>query len=109
MFHKLPPNPNLEHLKKQAKDRLHELRQENPSVKLADAQHAIARDYGFASWPKLKAHVESLRAANSQFGELREKPSPFVGKWTAKQPIPKRDYSVRGGWQLGDNYRYHGR
>ena len=29
-------------------------------MKLADAQHVIARDYGFASWPKLKEHVESL-------------------------------------------------
>jgi hypothetical protein len=27
--------------------------------RLADAQHVIARDYGFASWPKLKEHVEA--------------------------------------------------
>jgi hypothetical protein len=31
-------------------------------VLLADAQLAIAREYGFASWPKLKQHVDSLRA-----------------------------------------------
>src|SRR5262249_20192907 len=30
------------------------------TVKLADAQHLVAREYGFASWPKLKEHVESL-------------------------------------------------
>src|SRR5262249_39985311 len=29
-------------------------------AKLADAQHVIARDYGFASWPKLKEHVHSF-------------------------------------------------
>jgi ankyrin repeat protein len=29
-------------------------------LKLADAQHVIARDYGFSSWPKLKEHVDSL-------------------------------------------------
>src|SRR6185369_15710210 len=27
---------------------------------LSDAQLTIAREYGFASWPKLKDHVESL-------------------------------------------------
>jgi glyoxalase superfamily protein len=56
----LPPHPHLDHLKKQAKELLHELRLQNPALKLADAQHAIAREYGFASWPKLKSHVESL-------------------------------------------------
>lgn len=56
----LPAHPNLEHLKKQAKDRLRELQRRNPASKLADAQHAIARKYGFPGWPQLKAHVESL-------------------------------------------------
>ena len=28
--------------------------------KLADAQHALANDYGFPSWAKLKAHVQTL-------------------------------------------------
>ena len=30
------------------------------TVKLADAQHAIARELRFASWAKLKAHIESM-------------------------------------------------
>ena len=34
----------------------------DPAAQLADAQHALARDYGFASWPKLKAHVEASMA-----------------------------------------------
>ena len=55
----LPDRPDLEHLKKQAKALLRELRQRDANASLADALHALARDYGFASWPKLKAHVES--------------------------------------------------
>ena len=70
MSRNLPPHPNLEHLRKQAKDLLHELKQENPALQLADAQHALAREYGFASWPKLKAYVESLpRDASSSEAE----------------------------------------
>ena len=73
MSRELPAKPNLEHLKKQAKDLLRECQQGDAaaivrfrefsvgaSPKLADAQHVIARDYGFATWTKLKEHVESL-------------------------------------------------
>lgn len=62
----LPSHPNLEYLKKQAKDKLATLRPTSPSARLADAQHAIAAEYGFASWAALKAHVE-LAAANFHF------------------------------------------
>jgi hypothetical protein len=77
MSRELPPRPSLEHLKKQAKDRLEVLLQSNPTAQLADAQHDVARDYGFASWPKLNAHVE--RMMND--APLRE--HPFAGSWTA--------------------------
>jgi hypothetical protein len=60
----LPNRPNLEHLKKQARERLRELRVRVPGTRLADAQHAIAREYGFPSWPKLKAHVDAVNASN---------------------------------------------
>jgi hypothetical protein len=63
MSRDLPPNPNLEHLKKQAKALLDKLRQGNPDATLVDAQHTLAREYAFPSWPKLKAHVEALPAA----------------------------------------------
>jgi hypothetical protein len=43
----LPSHPNLEFLKKQSKARLATLRQTSPSARLADAQHAIADEYGF--------------------------------------------------------------
>jgi hypothetical protein len=58
MSRDLPAFPNLDHLKKQAKVLLRELRRRTRSAKLADAQHAIAREYGFPNWSKLKAHVE---------------------------------------------------
>jgi hypothetical protein len=68
----LPPRPSLEYLRKEAKELLHEMRRGDPDALLADAQYALARRYGFASWPKLKAHVEAASAA-----------SPFVGTWVA--------------------------
>ena len=59
MSRDLPSRPDLEHLKKQAKALLRSMRERDANATLADALHALARDYGFASWPKLKAHVES--------------------------------------------------
>lgn len=79
---RLPPNPNLEHLKHQAKDllkdhvarsaeaaqRIHEFHPRfahatdgeifAAPLKLSDAQLTIARESGFQSWPRLKRHVE---------------------------------------------------
>ena len=54
----LPERPSLEHLKNEAKQRLKSLRQQNPQAKLAAVQLALAREYGFASWRQLKAHVD---------------------------------------------------
>src|SRR6478752_731878 len=53
----LPDRPNLRHLKDQAKDLL----KTGAAASIADAQFQIARLYGFASWPKLKAHVEFFK------------------------------------------------
>ena len=55
MSRTLPQNPNLSHLRKQAKELL---RQMQPG-RLADAQHALAKEYGFSSWAKLKEHIEA--------------------------------------------------
>ena len=78
----LPPNADLRHLKQQAKDLMkaraerdsqaaQRIREFHPTFphatdatifkanfKLADAQLTIARERGFASWPKLKRRVE---------------------------------------------------
>lgn len=55
----LPDPPNLEFLRKQAKERLREMKLRDPRARLADAQHAIARQYGFLNWARLKASVTS--------------------------------------------------
>jgi len=56
----LPDAPSLEWLRKQAKRQLAEQRATDPAARLADAQLALARSYGFTSWRALKAHVDSL-------------------------------------------------
>jgi ankyrin repeat protein len=56
MSRQLPQKPNLEHLKKQAK----ELQRNMQQGKLADAQLALANEYGFPKWADLKAHVHLL-------------------------------------------------
>jgi ankyrin repeat protein len=50
-------------LKDQAKDLL----KAGGAESLSDAQFKIARSYGFASWPKLKAHVDALE----EIGQLK--------------------------------------
>ena len=59
----LPERPNLRNLKDQAKDLL----KAGEAESLTDAQFKIARLYGFASWPKLKEHVDSLE----EIGQLK--------------------------------------
>ena len=90
----LPPRPSLEQLKKQAKDLLKShasgtdeslarIRENHPhfdnaarselqnaKFSLSDAQLVIAREYGFASWPKLKEHIRSVQLETSDPLEL---------------------------------------
>jgi ankyrin repeat protein len=58
----LPQRPDLAWLRKRAKQALADLRRKRPGAKLADAQLAVARDHGFASWRSLKARVDAARA-----------------------------------------------
>ncbi|HKX33041.1 MAG TPA: hypothetical protein VJ302_35495, partial [Blastocatellia bacterium] len=60
----LPDQPNLRHLKDQARDLL----KAGGAASLTEAQFKIARLYGFASWPRIKAHVESLK----EIGQLKQ-------------------------------------
>jgi hypothetical protein len=86
----LPPRPNLEHLRSQAKDLLRDWQQRKPDAQLADAQHAIALEYGFQSWPKLKAHVESVIADDPRPGAASASDNPFLGTWIANLDASKR-------------------
>ena len=69
MAQALPARPNLDWLRKTAKDHLRELRAQDPSRKLADAQFSLARQYGFSSWRALKAHVDQLHSASSALAD----------------------------------------
>jgi len=72
----LPERPNLEYLKKLAKERLQDLRRTDLLAQLADAQLAVAREHGFASWRQLRAHLDSLRSAAEPSGPTSA-PSPI--------------------------------
>jgi hypothetical protein len=88
---RLPARASLEQIQKQAKEllrkyragdadvverfRLASRRPDEPARKarLADAQFVIAREYGFATWAKLKHHVEDLGGSGlGQFEELAQ-------------------------------------
>lgn len=91
----LPARPNLDHLRSQAKALLSALEARQPEAvetmvkhlpaaqglsatqvlatryRLADAQSAVARKSGFASWPQLARHVEQLRALEGSWAFAR--------------------------------------
>jgi ankyrin repeat protein len=104
----LPARPNLEHLKKQARKLLREFLQDDPAAvgrfreaanalpagsapKLADALHVIAREYGFDSWPKLKARVETLSEdpAEALKAAIRADDAALVREVIARHPVLK--------------------
>src|SRR5262245_54575015 len=64
--HPLPERANLEHLKKEAKQRLKIMRLDDSGATLAAAQLATAREYGFKSWRRLVAYVKALRDRGNQ-------------------------------------------
>jgi len=82
----LPRNLNLKLLNAEAKNLLRDLRQGNALAlaryflsdvrpdtskpRLADAQLILAREYGYASWLKLKRHVEALARDSCSSEEL---------------------------------------
>ena len=66
----LPARPSLDHLRREARDLLRAAQAGDPAAvgriravsavpTLASAQLALAREYGFASWARLKAEVEA--------------------------------------------------
>ena len=83
----LPSRPDIEHLKRQAKDLLADFRRADPeavarfcnalpfarardpvsvsklNLRLHDAQSCIAREYGFEAWVDLRAYVDAKRAS----------------------------------------------
>jgi len=82
----LPERPNLRHLKDQARDLLKSGRAES----LTDAQFKVAREYGFESWPKLKAHVELLQETGQLKRAIDDEDLPRVIELMTKNPALHR-------------------
>ena len=93
-FRSLPHRPSLEHLRNEARELQRGLREgEASSLALArefhprfveraesfglsDAQLIVARSYGYASWPKLKAYVETITAFTRNPGRVPPQDDP---------------------------------
>ena len=51
---------NLEQQRKRAKELLPRLKTQDPHATLSQAQWTIAKQLGFSSWPRLKAHIDAI-------------------------------------------------
>ncbi|MEM1048725.1 MAG: ankyrin repeat domain-containing protein [Pseudomonadota bacterium] len=65
MANALPESANLDWLKKTAKQRLRAWKAAGREAPLAEAQLAVAREYGFSSWRALKAALEAGRIGST--------------------------------------------
>jgi len=83
----LPDHPHLDQLRRQARElhraaaagdapALGRLRSVSDKITLSAAQLALAREYGFASWSRLKTEVERRRAASGAGGRVTPAPAP---------------------------------
>ena len=78
----LPVRPNPDHLRKQAKSRLAEMRFSAPGARLGEAQLILAREYGFPDWAALQA--ETARRVASPAGawaRIRRAPIGLAPFW----------------------------
>lgn len=87
----LPDRPSLEYLRKLAKDRLPDLRRADPRARLADAQRAVAREHGFASWRALRAEL---------FAAIRAGEEATVDRLLAGRPALANARDEEGGTPL---------
>jgi hypothetical protein len=81
MFRSLPSGINFEDIRKEARLLFHRLRGRDAAAleryysfdpfagmfepRIYEAQYIIAREYGFGSWQKLKAHVNTFSTTGS--------------------------------------------
>jgi hypothetical protein len=96
MSQRLPSVPNLGYLRKHAKDVLRVARYRNPRCRLTDAQHALARGYGFRSWAELKVHIESLPEPDSVDRRIGRR-TPAV-RVTSRFSPAKAGHPMAGTW-----------
>jgi ankyrin repeat protein len=70
---RLPVNPSLQNLKKQAK----RLARRRPELSLQQAQHQVAVEYGCANWVELAHVVETMGRGATQTSNVKNKMEPL--------------------------------
>jgi ankyrin repeat protein len=101
---------NLEQLRKQAKERVRERRRAGEDVKLADEQLALARELGFASWPRLKVYVERLaleQPFRSDLGYYEGRADGIASVRGVSPAEARRDLAARHGFSSWRALRRH--
>ncbi len=89
----LPARPNLDHLRREARDLLRaaqsgdtaavgRIRAVSADQTLASSQLAVAREYGFASWARLKTEVQARTADLARLAEVFCEAS--IRDWTGR-------------------------
>src|SRR5437764_5746354 len=96
----LPDTPNLDWLRKQAKQRLAMLRETDPDAKLTEAQFALAREYGFQSWRALKVHIDSLTIDGQLFDAAKRGDAESLGKLLDEHPDKLQVRLAPYAWSL---------
>ena len=76
------------------------LRDGNASAKLADAQLAVAREYGFPSWRALKAHVDRLTLDGALFDAAERGDADSLGALLDAHPEKLRVTKPPYAWSL---------
>ncbi|WP_428939304.1 ankyrin repeat domain-containing protein [Fontivita pretiosa] len=106
-----PPVPNLQWCRKAAKKMLLELRRQDPAARLADAQLLVARQHGFASWRKLRAHLHSTRkdmAGSTTAAARPELVDEFIIAATVDPEHDHRQGSLHRAHELLDEHPWIG-
>ena len=98
---RLPARPSLEQLRKQAKDRLKDLRTERPDATLADAQFTLAREYRLENWPALARHVETVSPPG--LGRVDRMAEELAAAYTAGDVEAVREIN----WTYGTSFAWH--
>jgi uncharacterized protein len=116
----LSERPDLAQLRRQAKelhreavagdpDAVARVRDGSPRLSLSAAQLAVARDYGFASWPRLKAEVDRRRCIDRGDVEGLARlvaGDPALARDTVRSCLSPNGASALGYVGVG---RFHGR
>lgn len=88
----LPPIPHPDHLRKQAKAVLRDLRKSTPTARLADAQALLAAEYGFARWADLQNEVS--RRLESPAARMKWARRMHIA---VKRQLPFREVAIEEG------------